>query len=222
MSVHQGSPAKMVNAAEPPAPATPECSAEETLYNKRAVHDLADIVICGQDSDEDTKNWYVTQLTKDGIANPTCDHQAPNQWVCSGCRTPNWEARKACRNCWLQRNQQEEWIYPNRAAKPDTKSPATANSSTMCRPCTDCGLVTGCFCDKCCAQARRPPHWSTHRWQPLTTSPLCTHCDKKWAACHHCRRVSACSPFPHGHGNFATRPDGMPNEIYVAAGPMSR
>ena len=217
MTAHQGSPAKMGKEAEPPPPVTPVYAADEAFYNKRAVHDLADIVICGHDSDDESRNWYVAQLNKAGIAKPTCDHQAPNQWVCSGCETPTWEAKKACRKCWLQRNQ-DEWIYPNRAAKPATKNPVSANRSTLCRPCIDCGLVTGSFCDRCCVR----PHWTTNRWQPGTTTPLCTHCDKKWSACHRCRAVSACSPFPHGHDDYATRPDGMPNEIYEAAGPMMR
>ena len=61
------------------------------------------------------------------------------------------------------------------------------------RPCVDCGLVTGSFCDYCEAAKRCPDEeWATHQM-----TPLCTKCDRKWHACHFCRGQQWCVPETH-------------------------
>ena len=45
------------------------------------------------------------------------------------------------------------------------------------RPCVDCGLVTGSYCDKCLAKDRM----ASEEWIPNQSTPLCTFCDSKWA-----------------------------------------
>ena len=162
-----------------------------------AVEDLADLVICGKDSDDDT----------------VCDHHKPAQWVCSRCSTPNWESKWACRNCWHQHSL-SDWFYPARRLAPRDH----VRQDHPCRPCVDCGLVTSSICERCCAQTR----WTRRQRMQDGTAPLCVRCSGKWAHCHMCRGVSACTPFPHGHDDYSVRPDRRHNEMCIAAGPMGR
>ena len=70
----------------------------------------------------------------------------------------------------------------------------------LARPCVECGLVTGNFCDeleyqrgfKCLAEQRIP----SQRWVEGQRTPFCTHCEKKLGACYFCRGVPSCTPFP--------------------------
>ena len=64
---------------------------------------------------------------------------------------------------------------------------------SMCRPCVDCGLVTGRFCDWCLGKDRI----STEEWNAGQHTPLCSYCDNHHNACHYCRRVHWATPFPH-------------------------
>ncbi|CAE7943450.1 unnamed protein product [Symbiodinium sp. KB8] len=58
----------------------------------------------------------------------------------------------------------------------------------LCRPCADCGLYTGCYCDgndwgECFAADRLPrEHWANNQRTPLGTA-----CDRRFNMCHFCR-----------------------------------
>ena len=70
---------------------------------------------------------------------------------------------------------------------------ATGSVEMLNRPCVDCGLVTGSFCDYCEAAERCPDEeWAEHQM-----TPLCTMCDEKWKACHFCRGQQWCVPETH-------------------------
>ena len=53
----------------------------------------------------------------------------------------------------------------------------------LARPCVDCGVLTGCYCDFCYAMDRLP----SETWAPGQATPLCTSCDRKHDKCHFCR-----------------------------------
>ena len=60
------------------------------------------------------------------------------------------------------------------------------------RPCVDCGLITGSFCDFCKAADWLPDEaWAEHQ-----VTPLCTRCDRMRDACHFCRGEHWCVPPP--------------------------
>ena len=62
------------------------------------------------------------------------------------------------------------------------------------RPCVDCGLVTGSYCDKCLAKDRM----ASEEWIPSQGTPLCMFCDSKWAGiCHYCREQAWVQPPKH-------------------------
>jgi len=63
----------------------------------------------------------------------------------------------------------------------------------LVRPCVDCGLITGCFCDFCIAEDRLPGE----AWAAGQATPLCTGCDGVFKGCHFCRRQHWCAPEPH-------------------------
>ena len=65
------------------------------------------------------------------------------------------------------------------------------DTTTLIRPCVDCGQVTGCFCDYCLAQDRMPKE----KWVEGQLTPLCTSCDAKHGRCHYCRHVQMATPF---------------------------
>ena len=67
---------------------------------------------------------------------------------------------------------------------------ASGEPSMLCRPCVDCGLRTGCFCDHCLAEARCPDE----KWAPGQMTPLCSKCDTRYDSCHYCRGVIWCTP----------------------------
>ena len=77
------------------------------------------------------------------------------------------------------------------------------DKEVLARPCVDCGLVTGCFCDHCKAADRSPGE----TWAPNQMTPLCTCCDRKWGACHFCRKLHWCVPPP------TTRPAEAKDEL---------
>ena len=63
----------------------------------------------------------------------------------------------------------------------------------LCRPCVDCGLYTGCFCDFCRAEDRLPDEV----WAEGQHTPLCTNCDRTKDMCHFCRWEKWATPAPH-------------------------
>jgi hypothetical protein len=72
----------------------------------------------------------------------------------------------------------------------------------LCRPCADCGLMTGNFCDgltvqgrildNCFAEQRMPQE----TWSANQRTPFCSKCEEKKAACHFCLQTSMCQPPP--------------------------
>ena len=186
--------------------------ADERYFNRLAVQELADIVICGDNSDQETEASSDVPARTTQPNHSTCNHQVPSQWVCSSCATANWEAKTYCRRCWRQRSR-TAWTYPARAAPPAAKV-----TSEKGRPCVDCGLHTVSSCADCMA----PDRAHGGRWKKGYSVPLCSRCHHKWWCCHHCRGVAACTPMPHGHADYDIRPDGMPNELFTPAGAMGR
>ena len=63
---------------------------------------------------------------------------------------------------------------------------AAGDANILHRPCVDCGLVTGCFCDYCLAEDRDP----SGEYASGQHTPLCTDCDREFEMCHFCRRDS--------------------------------
>ena len=61
------------------------------------------------------------------------------------------------------------------------------------RPCVDCGLYTGSYCDYCMAEHRDP----TGVYAEGQMTPLCSSCDNKYGECRYCREVPWCAPPPH-------------------------
>ena len=71
---------------------------------------------------------------------------------------------------------------------------AVGSPAQLCRPCVDCGLYTGRFCDFCLAETRIPSEqWCRHQY-----TPLCSTCDNRWDSCHFCRGLHWCTPHPKG------------------------
>ena len=65
----------------------------------------------------------------------------------------------------------------------------------LVRPCVDCGLITGRFCDgldRICRAAMRIP---SEKWCPNQMTPFCGFCEAKYPACRFCRRIPSCTPF---------------------------
>ena len=70
---------------------------------------------------------------------------------------------------------------------------ALGDAKMLYRPCVDCRLMTGRFCDRCYAADRMPDE----EWATGQLTPLCSQCDNKHDACHFCRGQSWCTPPPH-------------------------
>ena len=74
---------------------------------------------------------------------------------------------------------------------------AFGTQDQFCRPCVDCGLITGCFCDgdgeECYAAVRMPQE----DWAPNQLTPLCTACDRRFDMCHFCRGIPWVTPLAH-------------------------
>ena len=62
------------------------------------------------------------------------------------------------------------------------------------RPCVDCGLRTGNYCDNCKSGTRYP----CLEWETELQTPLCTKCENKHEACHYCHGIHWATPPPHG------------------------
>ena len=83
----------------------------------------------------------------------------------------------------------------------------SGDEETLLRPCVDCGLVTGRFCDHCEAADRLPGE----RWAAGQMTPLCSCCDIKYGMCHFCRGQDWVSPPPTGvpRGRDMEQPDAL-------------
>ena len=69
---------------------------------------------------------------------------------------------------------------------------AVGDMEMLCRPCVDCGLKTGSYCDFCRAADRVP----NEQWASGQMTPLCTRCDGIHGKCHFCRGLVWCAPPP--------------------------
>ena len=67
---------------------------------------------------------------------------------------------------------------------------ASGTEAMLTRPCVDCGLITGRFCDYCVAADRVPDE----DWAHGQLTPLCSKCDNVHNACHFCRGLRWCRP----------------------------
>ena len=76
---------------------------------------------------------------------------------------------------------------------------AEGATALLYRPCVECGLSTGNYCDDLEVSFRGPPCLAKERvpketWAPGQRTPLCSVCERKYVSCRYCRRVSGCSP----------------------------
>ena len=124
--------------------------------------------------------------------------QRDTQWLCPHCGTCNWHRIVACRKCGKPSGP-EDYVYP---ARLPMEFKAAAKDTSLSRPCVDCGLITGCFCDYCKAHTRVPQEV----WGMGQCTPLCTKCDATWKCCRFCRGVSACRPFAWRQGYDLVHP----------------
>ena len=70
---------------------------------------------------------------------------------------------------------------------------AWGDEDLLARPCVDCGLITGVFCDFCVAKDRLPGE----EWCDNQHTPLCSKCDRKHGRCHYCWGCLWVTPPPH-------------------------
>ena len=76
---------------------------------------------------------------------------------------------------------------------------SAGDPETLCRPCVDCGLKTGYFCDgaeleggfACIASDRIP----AETWCDGQRTPFCRPCEDKMVSCNFCRGTPWCQPF---------------------------
>ena len=89
---------------------------------------------------------------------------------------------------------------------------AVGTQEELCRPCVDCGLYTGCYCDgndwgDCFAADRLP----REHWAPNQRTPLCTSCDRRFNMCHFCRGLLWAAPPAHRDPDrYTAVPKGVP------------
>ena len=69
---------------------------------------------------------------------------------------------------------------------------AWGDKEMLSRPCVDCGVTTGRFCDFCYAADRMPGE----EWADGQLTPLCSRCDNTHNMCHFCRGLHWCTPPP--------------------------
>ena len=95
---------------------------------------------------------------------------------------------------------------------------AVGTQEELCRPCVDCGLYTGCYCDgndwgECFAADRLPQeHWANNQ-----RAPLCTSCDRRFNMCHFCRGLLWAVPPAHRDPDrYTAVPGGFPSEALTS------
>ncbi|CAE7278367.1 unnamed protein product [Symbiodinium sp. CCMP2592] len=74
---------------------------------------------------------------------------------------------------------------------------AHGSYNELCRPCVDCGLYTGSYCDgdsEDCFAADRVP---SEQWADNQRTPLCTACDRRHDMCRFCRGIPWATPPAH-------------------------
>ena len=97
-------------------------------------------------------------------------------------------------------------------AEPEAKGEAmlvlsAGTPDMLLRPCSDCGLRTGNFCET--RRQKNNERWQggvclaavtvpSEKWAKDQRTPLCTSCEEKYGACRFCRGVIGCAPFPRG------------------------
>ena len=69
---------------------------------------------------------------------------------------------------------------------------AAGDMDMLARPCVDCGVITGRFCDWCKAADRCPDE----EWAEGQLTPLSPNCDNWYNECHFCRRMDWVTPPP--------------------------
>ena len=88
---------------------------------------------------------------------------------------------------------------------------AVGTTQELFRPCVDCGLYTGKYCEYCLASERIP----RETWAKGQRTPLCSTCDRAQDCCHFCRGVHLALPFPKGDSNLVfdgpAVPDNQPD-----------
>ena len=87
----------------------------------------------------------------------------------------------------------------------------SGSRESLIRPCVDCGLYTGRFCDWCKAKDRVP----SEEWNPNQHTPLCSKCDHLHGVCHFCRKIHWAQPFPKGRN----APDQTQDDLHYTYDP---
>ena len=107
-------------------------------------------------------------------------------------------------NCRLAMDQPDNETNPEDTYR-DVQIYAWGSEQELIRPCVDCGMYTGNYCDYCNAVQRMP----TEKWAgPNQGTPLCQACDAARNACHYCKRVAWCTPPGWRPKNKQQLPDG--------------
>ena len=149
-------------------------------------------------------------------------------------RRPTIRAEKPAGKCSRPLSQQA-WSYPRRR-QPSSKIPgqhgmsekqsngarqlevmAAGPTEHLVRPCVDCGMCTGSYCDHCQAKHNVPDEW----WATGQHTPLCSKGDARWRRCHFCRQTPSCRPFAYGAEGVLVRSDGRLEAYCTVATTMS-
>ena len=128
-----------------------------------------------------------------------------------------WD-RAACGACgkgWAQQHGvlRASLLHPTAEGPVEPKMVVCAiadegDAGVLYRPCVDCGLQTGRFCDYCRAADRMPGE----RWAAGQRTPLCSFCDNEHDSCHYCRGKDWATPPPKGkRPAFEGAPDPLGN-----------
>ena len=64
----------------------------------------------------------------------------------------------------------------------------------LVRPCVDCGLTTGNFCDGIGYECYAAVHIPGEAWCVNQRTPFCSFCESKRPACRFCLRTPSCTP----------------------------
>ena len=65
---------------------------------------------------------------------------------------------------------------------------------SLIRPCVDCGLVTGNFCDGINVQCSAEARGLAEKWCRNQRTQFCSHCEAKRPACRFCLKITSCTP----------------------------